>query len=571
MKGILVLFAYLCCVCSSAQTDLITIKGIVNGLDETIEGILVSVKGTDIKTTTDAAGRYLIKTPKNKTLRFEGMGMQPREIVLEDLSRTLNISLQPKVTMLDEVTVKDRKISTIQKQMQLETNKDLIRTSVGILDKRSSGTSMTMIDGNTIRQTGGFDFLAALAGRVPGMRVNRSPNDPSNPQVTLRGNVSIQNTYPAIYEVDGAVTRTFPNWIDVEMIDRIAVLPSLGATAKYGSIASGGVIIINTKAGVKSFARQGYSAEAKNNIYSPGSVRQYGRGPQPQFLVDLNKAASKKEAFEIYQTALKRRGEMPYFLMEVANYFKDRWNAQDITDSINLKIRTKASKNAEISKALAYAYEKEGSYGKAVDLYRNILKLRPRYGQSYRDLANALNLSGDKKAAANIYLRYIAARGLDQQTFLADDIDSIMVTEMNNLFIGQGNQKQTEVENLGTRILLEWNSGEAEFDLQFVNPDNRYYTWNHTYGTNPDVFRLEKLKGFSSKQFFIDESNLGTWLINIRYYGNKSYEPTYMKMTHFKNYGTPSETKQSYVFKLNQENTWINLLKLVNNPITFRK
>ena len=72
----------------------------------------------------------------------------------------------------------------------------------------------------------------------------------------------------------------------------------------------------------------------------------------------------------------------------------------------------------------------------------------------------------------------------------------------------------------------------------------------------------EKLKGYSSKQFYIDSDAQGQWKVNVNYFGNKSYEDTYVKTTVFYNYGSYSQTQKTYVFKLSTKNVNQNLLNL---------
>ena len=117
----------------------------------------------------------------------------------------------------------------------------------------------------------------------------------------------------------------------------------------------------------------------------------------------------------------------------------------------------------------------------------------------------------------------------------------------------------------GTRVLFEWNNTEAEFDLQFVNPENRYSVWSHSLENEPERIREEKVLGYTSQQFLIDESSLGVWLINIKYLGNKAFQPTYLKTTVYHNYGRPSQSKKVEVFSLSEKNVYRELLSVVSN------
>jgi uncharacterized protein YfaP (DUF2135 family) len=109
--------------------------------------------------------------------------------------------------------------------------------------------------------------------------------------------------------------------------------------------------------------------------------------------------------------------------------------------------------------------------------------------------------------------------------------------------------------------VVEWNSSEAEFDLEFVNPELRSYVFEHTLSGNQDLITDEKQKGYSSKEFFIDDLKDGEWLVNITYKGNKKPEPTYFKITKFYNWGKETETKEVAVYKFQNERDKIQLMR----------
>ena len=114
----------------------------------------------------------------------------------------------------------------------------------------------------------------------------------------------------------------------------------------------------------------------------------------------------------------------------------------------------------------------------------------------------------------------------------------------------------------GTRLVFEWNDGEAEFDLQFVNPENQYYKWKHNIFENAEAIAMEKDYGYNVKEYLVDGSLPGTWQVNVNYSGNKSLTPTYLKATIYSNYGSRSQSKEVKVFKLSLKNVNQELFRL---------
>ena len=104
------------------------------------------------------------------------------------------------------------------------------------------------------------------------------------------------------------------------------------------------------------------------------------------------------------------------------------------------------------------------------------------------------------------------------------------------------------LKNPDTRIFLEWSDDDAEFEVQFISPEERLERWGTLMATADNLRQKEKLKGYTSKQFFLDGQIKGKWYINLDY--NPSEAPTYLKATTYFNYGKPSQKKEVRVFKL---------------------
>ncbi len=76
--------------------------------------------------------------------------------------------------------------------------------------------------------------------------IKTSPFD-ENAVIYMRGTNSLQHPTEAAYDVDGMVYTDPPLFLDINNIQRIARLPSLGGLAVYGTLGKGGIFIINTK------------------------------------------------------------------------------------------------------------------------------------------------------------------------------------------------------------------------------------------------------------------------------------------------------------------------------------
>jgi tetratricopeptide (TPR) repeat protein len=248
-----------------------------------------------------------------------------------------------------------------------------------------------------------------------------------------------------------------------------------------------------------------------------------------------------------------------YYFLDVFGYFAAKWKNTAFADQILEDHWYLFKDNPVGMKALAYLYQTLGNNDKAHELYKEIFILRPNYAQSYRDLALSYADVGDYRKSASIYARYdyLVAEGFIR----AEDKEftPLMEREFSNLLeLHRKELTSTETKKgpslnsdfEGTRLVFEWNDSEAEFQLQFVNPNDKYYNWEHSLLADPDLIRVEKLKGYSCKEYLIDGSITGNWKVNLKYLGNKSLTPSYLKATIYHNFGTPSQRKETRVFKL---------------------
>jgi hypothetical protein len=130
--------------------------------------------------------------------------------------------------------------------------------------------------------------------------------------------------------------------------------------------------------------------------------------------------------------------------------------------------------------------------------------------------------------------------------------------DSDNLFKSHGERLGTDMREVttdpyvdgATRLVFEWNDSGAEFELQFVNPDNRTYTWEHTYARNAARIEDEQMSGYAMEEYVIDPATPGTWTVNVTYLGNPSLTPTYLKVTTYYHFGQKNQTQEVQTFKL---------------------
>ncbi|MDO6471924.1 hypothetical protein [Maribacter sp. 1_MG-2023] len=574
MKKIIVLFV-LACTFSFAQEKKNSIKGKITYLETPLVNAEIKVVETNEIVKSDVNGTYQITALPGQTITYSYPAMNYVEIFVEDVTRILNVGLTPKVNLLDEVTVEKTVIKS-QEQLRGEyaTNTNIINTAFGLLDKEITNFAVRIIDGKELNPIG-LDIASSIQYQLPGVKVERRTIDPTTPVIFLRG-ASI-GFFPAIYDIDGFITKDFPYYLTVENIKRIAVIPGLGAVNKYGGAANGGVIVINTK-GANYFPEPGSDkpydqAKLRNNKYDNSALSSSDlKLDKPTYLNKLLSSTIESEAIELYKDQVKMYGSSYNYVLDAYDYFSQRWKNSDFADEIIQDNRGLFNENPLALKSLAYIYQAEGRLERANEIYKEVFTLRANYAQSYLNMAESYIEINEFQKAASIYARY---GYLLEQGFLRaeGDLGVIMERELNNLIALKGEEllSNKELKNIvlddefdGTRLVFEWNDSEAEFELEFVNPEGNYFKSEHSLYADANRIKNEKISGFSTEEYLIDDSLRGTWQINAKYLGNKSLTPTYLKATIYHNYGSASQRKEVKVFKMNIRNVNQQLFSVSN-------
>lgn len=221
-----------------------TISGVVTSAfdGETIPGVTVLVRGTNIGTTTDIEGRYHLEVPAESThLVFSFVGMVTQEVAINNRTE-INIVLESAVLDLGELVVVGYGTES----------RRLVSGSLGVVsDAEIRDVPMRTIDG-------------VLQGRSAGVTISQNSGTPGGANsVRIRGNSSITAGNEPLYVIDG-IPMTTGNFgqigfsgqglnaladINPNDIESITVLKDASAAAIYGARATNGVILITTRRG----------------------------------------------------------------------------------------------------------------------------------------------------------------------------------------------------------------------------------------------------------------------------------------------------------------------------------
>ncbi len=210
-----------------------TVTDAADGLP--IPGVNVLLKGTFSGTSTDVDGKYELKASEGDVITFSFLGYLQKEVTLGS-NNVVNVSLEQDVYSIAEVVTIG--YGTVRKE-----------------DVTGSVSAISSKDFNRGSITSAQDLLV---GKTAGVVITSSGGRPgSGSTIRIRGGSSLNASNDPLIIIDGVPidnnnvsgSSNFLDFVNPNDIETFTVLKDASSTAIYGSRASNGVIIIETKKG----------------------------------------------------------------------------------------------------------------------------------------------------------------------------------------------------------------------------------------------------------------------------------------------------------------------------------
>jgi TonB-dependent SusC/RagA subfamily outer membrane receptor len=547
----------------SKATEFKTVKGRVSDENGYLSNVVVISRDNNLKTVTDSLGNFSIEARNRGILEFRYIG---KNTILSRVSESTvkNIYMTDGNMVLDELV--------------LESNKEeVIDNGYGKLDKKRLGYSIETLDGNKIIPSN-TNVKDAVAGKFAGVKIG---NNDDLSQFVGRGRYTtiLGNQYGLVV-VDGLVIKQSNSsrdagfiadtgFIDPANIESVTYLKGLAATNIYGSDGSNGVLLIKTKTGSSSYKKKKKRRLGNTPTYNnDAEIEEIINKP---YIKEISKTTSIADAYKAYISQRKLYGKDVNFFFDIASYFKNWNNPYLVKRILSNVLEVHKNLDVEILRMLAYKYEEFDMFDESVEAYEQIITIKPSESQAYRNLALSYQLNKQFTKAQEVHNKIYNNKYTDVNSF--SGLKQTINSEYKNLValhnstlvaadIPDFYKKNAEYD---TRIVFEWSYFDAQFDLQIVNPQQRYYTWSHTQNEERSRIIKETAQGYGLEEFFITKKDKGEWLFNITYYGKKTGDnsiPTYLKITVYNNFGRPNQTKKVTVKELNDLNKKETILKL---------
>jgi TonB-linked SusC/RagA family outer membrane protein len=289
MRRLLCVMLGMFVLCSQLLAQNRTVTGkITNASGAPVANASVTVKGTNIGTTTTPEGTFSLSVPSTASiLVVSSIGFQDQEVRIGS-GNSVDVTLGIREQAMDEVVV----------------------TGYTATKRREATSSISKISGREVNSTPVVDANELLKGRVAGVVATSTSGQPGSvQQIRIRGINSLSAGNAPLYVIDGIIVARGQFNDDVQSqssdilsnlnpndIESINILKDASATSLYGARGANGVVVITTK--------KGKSGKAEINLKA-----QYGV-TQPNFgKFELMNA---EEWWNYERTALANAGYTPY-------------------------------------------------------------------------------------------------------------------------------------------------------------------------------------------------------------------------------------------------------------------
>ena len=189
-----------------------------------LAGATVFIKGTDVGTTTNMDGLYVIDVKPKESITFSFIGY---------ISQTH----QPKSDRFD-----------VQLEVDAQMFEEAVVVAYGTQKRQAMVSSLTTVNSNDIKVTSS-NVASGLAGQLAGLLSIQRTAEPGrdDAEFWIRGVSTFKGGSDPLVLVDG-VPRNIGD-LEPDEIDSFSILKDAAATAMYGAEGANGVILVTTKRG----------------------------------------------------------------------------------------------------------------------------------------------------------------------------------------------------------------------------------------------------------------------------------------------------------------------------------
>lgn len=310
-----------------------------------------------------------------------------------------------------------------------------------------------------------------------------------------------------------------------ELADRMMVAEEQEAAARRRSEASeAGLDAARTVADAA--AATGDAAIADGGASAPGegvSIRLQPWAPDSDYARRLRDAAP-DALYALYLDERDSHADSTAFYLDVGDLLLKKGRRAEALRVLS-NLAELGLENRHVLRVLGYRLMQAEEYARAVEIFREVLRLADEEPQSHRDLGLALAAAGDRQQGI-VHLYDVAARSWDArfsevELVALNELNAIVATSPTRLDTAFIDPRLLRNMPLDLRVVLAWDSDNSDMDLWVTDPNGErcYYGNKLTYqgGLLSDDFT----GGYGPEEFVLRDARPGKYRVEANFFGDR--------------------------------------------------
>lgn len=268
------------------------------------------------------------------------------------------------------------------------------------------------------------------------------------------------------------------------------------------------------------------------------------------------RGAKAEDLYPLYLDERDSHADSTAFYLDVADLLLQKGRRAEALRVLSNLAELKLE-NRHVLRVLGYRLMQAKDYARAVQVFREVLRLADEEPQSHRDLGLALAASGQRQEGIE-RLYEVAARPWDSrfsevELVALNELNAIVATAPQRLDTAFIDRRLLRNMPLDLRVVLAWDSDNSDMDLWVTDPNGErcYYGNKNTYqgGLMSDDFT----GGYGPEEFVLKDAKPGKYKVEANFFGDRQQivtGATTLSMMFSTGWGTKRQNDQTVTLRL---------------------
>lgn len=293
--------------------------------------------------------------------------------------------------------------------------------------------------------------------------------------------------------------------------------------------------------------------------------------PDTPYMATLRQK-SDKELYAAYLSIKEEYSNTPSFYLEVAALFEERGLTKKALIILS-NLAEMEVENYRLLRVLGNRLSQLAYTDYAIDIFEQVLKLRPNEPQSYRDLASVQTAKGQYQQAVDNYYEIVKREWHSR----FPEIEVIAFEEMNRVIV-EAERKKVNLDlsaiddrliyamPVDIRIVLNWDTDNSDMDLWVIDPCGETCMYNNSRTHIGGLISEDFTQGYGPEEFLIRRAVQGKYVVKANYFGTREQTvvgPTTIYLDVYTRYSSNKEEKQTITLRLSDRKDVITIGEIV--------